>query len=146
MKFFSQPIFKRLLFCISFGIAFGFVCAFFASIGMKDDQPYWWSPLMWGIVYNRVLIGLLVFFAGGINICEKCHIKIWPSIRGFFVGALVSLDLSIWFLLVPDVERISILILFFSSIFVGGVYGMITDIVATHVIGDGMKVEKGWIK
>lgn len=146
MKFLTQSLFKRLFFCIALGTIFGFICVYLASIGMADPSMYWWSPLMWGILYNRVLIGLLVFFSGGINICEKCHIKIWPSIRGFFVGALVSLDLSIWFLLIPEVERFSVLILFFSSIIIGGIYGMIIDVISTRIIGDGMKIEKGWIR
>lgn len=146
MKITSQPLLKRLFYSTIIGFAFGFVCAYLASLGMADGQPYWGSSLMWGIVYNRALIGIVVFLAGALNYCDACHMKIVPSVRGFVLGCLVSLDLSIWFLLIPHVEPESIQFLFISSIIIGGVYGMITDVIVTKSFGDGLKIDKGWIK
>lgn len=146
MKITSQPLLKRLFYSIIIGIVFGFVCAVFASIGMAEGQPYWGSSLMWGIVYNRALIGVVVCIAGALNYCGACHMRIIPAIRGFVLGCIVSLDLSIWFLLIPNVDPESIKFLFISSIVIGGVYGMITDIVVTKSFGDGQKIDKGWVK
>lgn len=51
---------KRFAIAMPLGIAAGFLCAFLASSSVPD---IWWTPLMWTIVTDRILIGLVVGLA-----------------------------------------------------------------------------------
>lgn len=42
------------------GIVAGFLCAFLAS---GSNPGIWWTPLMWALVTDRMLIGLTVCLA-----------------------------------------------------------------------------------
>jgi len=137
MKLFSIPAVKRKLVCFLLGIGFGFLCAYFAS-SSQTGQAFWWTPTMWGIVFNRFLIGLVIFFAGCWTYCNILHIPIRWWLRGPLLGAIVSFDLAIWNLFAP-LPSDKIMFIFWMTILMGAIYGFIIDLVATIVGGEGKK-------
>lgn len=143
MKLFSFPIVKRKLICILLGIGFGFLCAYFASTGM-EGQDFWWTPVMWGIVFNRFLIGLFITVMGVFNFNPVFKMKYWAWLRGAVIGAVVSIDLAVWNLMIPDDPQIWFI--FWMTILFGAIYGLIIDVVATAFVGDGKKLVEGWSK
>lgn len=137
MKLFSIPAVKRKLVCFLLGIGFGFLCAYFASTSMAD-QAFWWTPTMWGIVFNRFLIGLVIFFAGSWTYCRVINIPIRWWYRGPVFGALVSIDLAIWNLYAP-LPADKLMWIFWMTILMGAIYGFIIDLAATKIGGEGKK-------
>jgi len=130
MKVLSRRIIYKGIFCLLAGAALGLICSFMASIAMINWDGFWGSSIMWGVIYNRILIGFVVFGVSFINPFKKMQIKPWQ--RGFIVGCLVSIDLSIWFLMI---DHPKILYLFFSSMIIGGVYGVIIDHYSSKYFG-----------
>jgi len=137
MKLFSIPVVKRKLVSFTLAIGFGFLCAYFASTSMTG-QAFWWTPTMWGIVFNRFLIGLVIFFAGSWTYARVINIPIRWWYRGPIFGALVSIDLAIWnfYALLPADK---IMWIFWMTILMGAIYGFIIDFAATKIGGEGKK-------
>jgi hypothetical protein len=52
---------KRFLIALPLGIVAGIVCVWLAS---STNPDIWWTPLMWAIIANRMVIGLTVALAG----------------------------------------------------------------------------------
>lgn len=146
MKLFSYPAVKRKLICVLMGIGFGFLCAYLSSSGMEKGVDFWWTPLMWAIVFNRFLIGLFVYFAGAINYNPWLKWRWWSWLRGFVVGAIVSIDMAIGIFMSPTMSSSEALTIFWMIILAGAVYGLLIDLVATKVAGDGKKFIEGWAK
>ncbi len=69
-----------------------------------------------------------------------------PWLRGLSIGMVVSLDMAIGIFIAPTVPVDQIKMIFWSTILVGGVYGMIIDIVATRLTGEGKELLNGWTK
>jgi len=136
-KLFSLPIVKRKTVCGLLGIGFGFLCAYFASKDPSIGPDFWGSALMWNIVFNRLLIGIFVLIMGVYTMHPVFKFKLCPAFRGFFMGAFVSLGLAIGVLIVPSPEGCKI---FWMTIISGGIYGLIIDVVATKIAGDGKKL------
>jgi hypothetical protein len=137
MKLFSIPAVKRKITAVLLGIGFGFLCAYFASLNMVG-QDFWWTTSMWGIVFNRFLIGIVIFFAG---VWTKCVLTNWPIrwwLRGPLLGAVVSVDLAIWNLYSP-LPADKLMWIFWMTILMGAVYGLIIDFAATKIGGEGKK-------
>jgi hypothetical protein len=133
----TLPIVRRKLICILLGFGFGFLCAYVGWIltpELKADPNFWWSPLMWAIVYNRTLIGFFVLLFGIFTIHPIFHFKLSPWFRGATAGAVVSLDLAIGSLLFPYENAWQT---FWALILVGAIYGLIIDVVATKFAGEG---------
>jgi len=142
-KLFSLPLIKRKIVCVILGIAFGFLCSFLAwksSPDLQNDPNYWWSPMMWAIVYNRFLIGVVILFAGAFTVHPFFKwLKFAPWFRGTILGAVVSVDMAIGSLIsgTPDSCKI-----FWMTILAGAIYGLIIDVVATKIAGEGKDLLK----
>jgi hypothetical protein len=145
MKIFSHPVVNRKIVCLLGGVGFGFLCAYFASTGMVD-QEFWWTPAMWGIVINRTLIGFFILLAGVFNYNALLKIKYWAWLRGAVIGTIVSFDLAVWNLMIPDMAASEVWFIFWMTILFGAIYGLIIDQVATWLFGDGKKLAEGWSK
>lgn len=133
----SLPIFRRKLTCILLGLAFGFLCAYVGwmfSPELKADPNFWWSPFMWFIVYNRMLIGFFILLLGVFTIHPVFHFKLSPWFRGAVAGAIVSVDLAIATLGMSFANPWQT---FWALIIVGAIYGVIIDVVATKWAGEG---------
>jgi hypothetical protein len=113
---------------------------------VEEGSKFWWTPLMWAIVFNRFLIGLFVYFAGAINYDAWLKCKWWSWLRGFIVGAIVSIDMAIGIFMSPTTGSYDAVTVFWMTILAGAVYGLIIDLVATKVAGDGKKFTEGWAK
>lgn len=141
---FSHPAAKRKMLCLAMGIGFGFLCAYLASSGM-EGQDFWWTPLMWSIVINRILIGFVIFIVGAYNYIPLFKVKYPAWLRGAAVGALFSLGMAIGVFMNPEMAEEATMI-FWMTILAGSVYGLIIDSIATVLFGDGKKLTEGWQK
>lgn len=139
MAFLSHPAQKRFLIAMPLGIAFGFLCSYVASRGMA--MAFWWTPLMWSIVTDRMLIGLVIGFAGAFEYHPILGFRLYPCIRGTILGAFVSLPLAIGGMISPSAD-ISAWSIFTATMIAGAIYGCIIDLVATRFGGQGVKIVK----
>lgn len=101
----------RVLISIALGILFGAICAFGSAGNLPSAVPA--APILATIFYNRVLLGLVIGIADGID----AH----PVLRGAVLGALVSLAIAI-----PSGTTGGPIL-----IATGVIYGIITDFLAT---------------
>jgi len=93
---------------------------------------------MWSLLFNRFLIGFVIFFVGFIKIHPLFEIRMYPALRGSLIGALVSLDIAIGIFITPATTGdISATTIFWMTIIVGAIYGLIIDITATKFSGEG---------
>jgi len=143
-KMYSLPMVKRKMVCTVMGIGFGFICAYLASKGSPEipaDPNFWGSALMWSIVFNRFLIGMFIFIAGAFAI-HPFGFRLYPWFRGLMMGAFVSIGVAIGVYMSPVVPADMMCKIFWMTIISGGIYGMIIDVVATKIAGDGEKLLK----
>ena len=124
---------KRMLICKTLGIVFGLLCV---SLAASGGGEVWGTALMLTILFNRLLIGVVVALAGFISIHPVFQFRIYPWLRGFLVGALVSLYIAIGMFIAPS-GLPNIWTIFWMTILVGGIYGMIIDVVATKFSAEG---------
>jgi len=144
MKIFSDPLVKRKLICVVLGIVFGFLCFYLAEGGNGPEESLWCTPVMWGILFNRLLLGVMVFLAGFITFHKTFKFRLYPWLRGLIVGAFVSVDLAIWYLMMPDIDSSQKWAIFGMTIVAGAVYGLIIDVVATKLSAEGKDLLNGW--
>lgn len=130
---------KRFLIAMPLGIAFGFLCAYLASGSAVG--PFWWTPMMWTIVTNRLLIGLVVGLAGAYTIHPILRFPLPPFLRGCCLGAITSLPLAIGVMIAPT-PGTGVWTIFWLTILAGAVYGLIIDLVATRWGGQGAELLK----
>jgi hypothetical protein len=102
---------RRVLMSIVLGIIFGAICAFGSAGNLPSGVPA--APILATIFYNRVLLGLVIGIAGGI--------EVHPALRGTVFGAIVSIAIAI----PSGISGGAILIA------AGVIYGIITDVLAT---------------
>ena len=144
MKIFKNKLIQRKMICMSLAILFGLLCVYLANKG--SEQIVWGTPLMWAILYNRLLIGLFITVIGAFNWHGVLGFRYSPWLRGLMIGMVVSLDMAIGIFINPDIPVDQIKMIFWSTIIAGGIYGMIIDIVATRVTGEGKELLDGWVK
>lgn len=130
--------------CVSLALLSGLLCVYLAN-GNREES-IWGTTLMWTIIYNRLLIGLFVTVMGVFNWHGFLKFRYHPWFRGFMVGIVVSLDLAIPTFMSPDIPANQIQTVFWATIFAGGIYGMIIDIVATRFAGEGKELLEEWQK
>jgi hypothetical protein len=145
MKFFSSPLIKRKIVCVLLGIIFGFVCFGLAESNMKEGT-LWNTPAMWEILYNRLLIGIVIYLAGAFTYHKIFKFRIYPWFRGSIIGAIVSIDLAIGSLITPNMDKSHAWAIFGMTIIAGAIYGLIIDIVATKIGGEGKEIIEGWTR
>lgn len=129
---FSLPFVKRKLICISLWIVFAFLCAYFAwswDESLKNNPDFWWSSLMWVIVFNRILISWVVLIIWVFTV-HPLWFRILPIFRWFIVWAFVSLDLAIWSMISWWENALKY---FWLTILMWAIYWMIIDFVATKL-------------
>lgn len=143
MKIFSLPVVKRKMVCMILGLGAGFLCAYLASTSPNIMVGFWWSPLMWAIVFNRILLGLFVFLGGFANYHPMFKVKFPAWLRGAVLGAFVSLDIAIGTFMAPNMEIDEMRMVFWLTLAAGAVYGLIIDVIATKVAGDGKELMEG---
>lgn len=146
----NLPEFRRWIICLVLGGVFGFICAYGRLMTTPElwaMEHYWWSAVMWGFVINRVLIGVMLFFAGGFLWCPWSGIRFFPWMRGALIGGIVSLDVSVGVLAQRgDWDG------FLEILIAGILYGVIIDVLATRFGGEGEELldsccpreKKGW--
>ena len=99
-----KKITKRFFLAGILGIAFGFLCSYFVSQGtgnVSADPNFWGSPLMYSIIFNRFLIGIVIGIAGAYTECPFIPGRLRPWVRGAFWGAVISLDIAIGIFIGP---------------------------------------------
>ncbi|MBF0340029.1 MAG: hypothetical protein HQL95_03595 [Magnetococcales bacterium] len=118
------------------GLAFGLLCAWLAG----QEQPGLFSiknPIFWSIVTDRLLIGMMIGFAGAFTRHPVLGFPFRPWLRGPCLGAMVSLPLGAGAMSGPAPGNLSVWVLFGATLLSGAVYGLIIDVVATKVGGEG---------
>jgi hypothetical protein len=131
---FSHPMGKRKTICVLLGIFCGFACAYCRSINPELGLFVWGSPQMWHIVFNRFLIGIVVFLAGAFT-HNPLRWRLWSWFRGATIGALVSLDLAL-----SGIVLNLPLSVFWGTIVSGSICGLLIDVLATKFSGEGRKI------
>jgi ABC-type Mn2+/Zn2+ transport system permease subunit len=107
---------ERMTIALAMAALFGFFCAYGTSTieipGFTMTMEY-----MLTIFYSRLMIGLLVGFAGCLVILKKPMAN--AALRGAMLGGIMSIGISFY----GGAE---------IFIMAGIIYGMITDVVATR--------------
>lgn len=139
----SLPMVKRIFASILLWVTFGLLCAFLASKwdpNIASNPNYWGSALMWNIIWNRLMIGVMIAFAGFITFHPLLKIRMYPCLRGTVIGALVSLDISFGPFISGMENAWTVLA---ATVIAGAVYGMIIDYVATRYGWEGKALLEG---
>ncbi|MBF0422068.1 MAG: hypothetical protein HQL73_03655 [Magnetococcales bacterium] len=135
-----HPAAKRFLTAITLGTIFGFVCLYLASRGHHEIESLS-HPIFWIILTDRILIGMVVAFAGAFTVHPLLGFKYRPCLRGACLGAVVSLPIAPGiFVNPPTGGPMSPWLIFWGTLAAGAIYGAIIDIVATRVGGEGDKL------
>ncbi len=98
---------------------------------------------MWAVLWNRMLLGMFVFVIGAFNYHALFKFRFYPWFRGTVIGVFVSIGPAISSLMGPHgyiPEAV------WGTIISGGIYGLIIDVVATKLVGDGKAITEGWTK
>jgi len=112
---------KRLVVATACGVAFGFVC-----LGLASSSPGKLAlPVALQILASRTLIG----FAIGISRLRLGH---W-SLHGLAMGAVFSLPLAFSGLMAPESPQFSKGGMFFWTVALGMIYGLLTEVITSAV-------------
>lgn len=124
---------KRAVIAFPLGLGFGVLCAYLAS---RSDPTIFNlnSPMFWVIVLNRFTIGFTVFFAGWMTRHPLLKFPTPAWLRGFCIGAIVSLVLAFGYLIAPSPDGMKI---FWLTVLVGGFYGLVIDVIASRCGAQG---------
>ena len=109
---------------IGIATAFGAILGIFCILGASGRVGGWSSNeiLLIGLWYNRVIMGLLIGFAGDLDLIKKGNRSKWlnTTLRGAILGFLVTLQFYL-----------STNLLDLPTFLVGIVYGIILDLLST---------------
>lgn len=144
MKLFQNKMVRRKLISISLALLAGLLCVYLAD--KNSAEKIWGTMVMWAILYNRLLIGLFITFIGVFNWHGIFNLRYAPWLRGFLVGAVVSLDLAIGTLIAPTLPVDQLKMVFWSTILAGGFYGLMIDLIASKFGGEGKELLEEWAK
>lgn len=139
-ELFLLPIAKRKMICVSMWLLFGLLCTYLASSSNPDIR---WSPMMWSIIYNRMLIWVFVMLFGFVNFYSFFNMRLLPWFRWAVAWFFVSLDLAIGIHIIPTQESWSI---FWLTLLAWVIYWILIDIVATKYAWDWEYLLKGLVK
>jgi hypothetical protein len=112
---------KRVTIATLCGLLFGFVCYGLASSGGGQLA----TPIVLQIIASRTLIG----FAIGISCLRVGH---W-SLHGLLMGLLFSLPLAFSGLMAPENPQFGKGAMLASTIIIGMIYGLLTEVVTSGV-------------
>lgn len=134
-------LFKRILVGGFLGSIFGVLCfwGFANNPNLTEEMLpytvfYWSNPMIWQLIANRFLVGVVVGMAGVITIHPLFNFKIPVFLRGFKMGVLVSLSLSIGVFFSDSPDNFEA---FLMITIAGGIIGMVIDLVITKLFGEG---------
>ncbi len=109
---------RRLLIATLLGFLFGIACAYMATIRKPIEiTPY----VLAGAIYTRTLAGFFIGLLDSLLIVKSR--KLNAALRGFIIGFLTSIPLALPY----GIEAALGFALF------GGIYGIITDLIATFI-------------
>ncbi|MBF0176151.1 MAG: hypothetical protein HQL63_04800 [Magnetococcales bacterium] len=132
----AKPALKRFVVAMVLGVAFGYLCAYLAG----RHQPELLSlthPIFWTIMSDRILIGLVVALAGAYTMHPVFGFPFRPWVRGSCLGMMVSIPLAAGSLNAPATPMASPWLIFILTLVSGGIYGLVIDLLATRIGGQG---------
>jgi hypothetical protein len=132
----QKKFLKRFLISIVLWILFWFVCTWLAS---SSNPGIWWSALMWNLLFNRFLIGLVIAMMWVYTIHPVLWFKCF-ALRGAFFWAVISLDIAIGSYISNTADPATQFRVFWMTILAWAIYGLIIDIVATKFSGQGKEL------
>ena len=125
----SLPMVRRMLTSVVLWILFGVLCAYLASTSSVDPK-FFGSALMWNLIFNRFLIGLVIAFAWFIEVHPILKMRMYPAVRWALLWVIVSIDISFG----PFISWLeNAKSTFWAVIVAWAIYGLIIDLVATKV-------------
>lgn len=124
---------KRFVIAMPLGIFAGLLCTWVSSGSVPG---IWGSALMWALITDRMLIGLVVGLAGAYLTHPLFGFPLPWYIRGFCLGVFVSLPLATGAMITPTTAWS----IFWATLIAGGVYGLIIDFFATKFGGEGKAI------
>lgn len=127
----SYPIARRKIITLVLGVAFWFLCAYLAFIGdtsLQESWTYWWSALMWNIVYNRFLIWVFVLIFWIFTVHPIMWFKLKPILRWALIWTIVSIDMVFWAFIINNENAVFIARM---TILAWAFYWAVIDVVAT---------------
>ena len=128
-----HPRQKRFVIAMPLAILAGLLCVCLASGSAPD---IWGTALMWTILTNRIIIGMIVGLAGAYTRHPIFGFPIPSYLRGFCLGVFVSVSLAAGAMMSPGTTWT----IFWATLLAGGIYGSIIDILATKFGGEGKTV------
>lgn len=133
LNFFTMTLLprqKRFLIALPLGIVAGIVCTYLAS---GSTPGIWWTALMWTIITNRFVIGLVVGLAGAYTRHPVFNFPMPSYLRGFCLWVFVSLSLATGYMINTGATWT----IFSATLVAWGIYGSIIDMLATKFGGQG---------
>lgn len=131
--FMKKDMVRRLIVSVILWILFGLLCVQLASGPTPNIRG---TPLMRSILFNRFLIGVVVAMMGIYTIHPilgfKCYI-----LRGAFFGALISVAMAIGIYMDTTIGSAEQCKIFWMTIVAWAIYGLVIDLVATRLGGQG---------
>ena len=108
---------------IGFGITFGAILGIFCILGASGRVGGWMGNeiLLIGLWYNRVIMGVIIGFAGDLNLIKNDNRSKWlnSTLRGAVLGFLVALQFYL-----------STNLLDLLSFLAGILYGIVIDLLS----------------
>lgn len=139
---YMKNIFRlRLVVCLALGLVFWLLCTYLAS---SNNPGIWGTPLMWTLIANRVTIGFVIAIIGVFTHHPCFGFRLYPILRGALWWAIISVQLAIGIYMTPNMPASQQALLFWMTILVGAVYGLIIDLVATKLSSEGKKLLIKW--
>ncbi|HIJ84239.1 MAG TPA: hypothetical protein HPQ00_08550, partial [Magnetococcales bacterium] len=120
----NHPAAKRFIVAITLGAASGLLCIFLAAQGQPQLASFS-HPIAWAIFTDRILIGMVVAFAGAYTVHPILGFAYRPWLRGSCMGAVVSLPIAAGALGGPTPESMSAWTIFTATVLVGTLYGAV---------------------
>jgi len=136
----TKNLIKRKSVCALLGIVCGLICCAMAATKVEG---LWGSTLMWVILWNRLLIGIFVFVVGVFNYHAILKIRLFPWLRGAAMGAIVSIGPAVASLMGPEGYQPQAV---WGFIIMGAIFGLLIDVIATKVAGDGKALVGEWTR
>ncbi|MBF0173636.1 MAG: hypothetical protein HQL83_09345 [Magnetococcales bacterium] len=134
---FRHPAAKRFMVALSLGIVFGFLCLYLVG-RQQPEIASLTHPIAWSILTDRILIGMVIAFAGAFTVHPILGFSYRPWLRGSCLGAVVSLPIATGAMSGPSTGPMSPWVVFVATVVSGMIYGAIIDLVATRVGGEGV--------
>jgi hypothetical protein len=126
-----------MIISLSLWILFWFVCLYLASQSTPDLFDIK-NPLFRVILTNRILIWFFVAIIWVFYVHPILWFRFYPALRWALIWIIISTQMAIW-ALVSNPGDFSI---FWASLIVWWVYGMIIDLIATKFTSEGDKLLK----